>query len=386
MRIGLYAHGGSGNHGCEALVRSTITLLGENDYTLFSERPEEDLLYGLDGISRIVSSQAGLPQGLKKMSYTIEMKLHRDDSVYWRWRYRGFDKRAEGLDLALAIGGDNYCYSGFAERFSILNRALVKKNVPIVLWGCSIDKERINRSMLEDLHLYSLIVARESLTFNAIKDAGLNNVRLMPDAAFLLEEKDSTLPDGFIPGNMVGLNVSPLIIRQEMAPGIIMLNCRRLIDTILKETDMGVALIPHVVWEGNDDRVPLQKLFEEYKSSGRVVMIDDADARILKGVIRRCRFMVAARTHASIAGYSTRVPTLVLGYSVKSKGIALDLFGTAEHYVLPIDTLREGNELTESFEWVADHEDVIREHYNSRQDDYLSGLKTITLNDGLLQG
>ena len=77
---------------------------------------------------------------------------------------------------------------------------------------------------------------------------------------------------------------------------------------------------------------------------------------------------------------------MVLGYSVKSRGIALDLFGTAEHYVLPIDTLREGDELTTSFEWVAGHEDTIRDYYSSRLGDYLSGLKAITLNDGLLQG
>lgn len=388
MKIGLYAHGGSGNHGCEALVRSTVRLLGDQEYTLLSERPEEDYSYGLDGLTQIVPSQTDLPTGLRHIVYTIRMKFRQNDALYWRMRYRCFEKSISDLDLdlALAIGGDNYCYSGFSDRFSILNRMMVKERVPIILWGCSIDKERMCPKMLGDLKRYRLIVARESITFETLKDAGLDNVRLIPDAAFLLEEKDSVLPDGFIPDNMVGLNISPLIIRQETAPGITMQNCRRLIDTILKKTDMGVALIPHVVWEGNDDRIPLKELHEEYQSSGRVLMIDDTDVMTLKGIIHRCRFMVAARTHASIAGYSTGVPTLVLGYSVKSRGIALDLFGTAEHYVLPIDTLREGNELTNAFEWVADHEDAIRGYYGSRLGDYLSGLKAITLNDGLLQG
>ena len=49
--------------------------------------------------------------------------------------------------------------------------------------------------------------------------------------------------------------------------------------------------------------------------------------------------MVAARTHASIAGYSSIVPTLVIGYSVKSKGIALDLFDNYEDYVIPVNKL-----------------------------------------------
>ena len=384
MRIGLYAHGGSGNHGCEALARSTIRFLGEHEYTLFSECPEEDYRYGLGELASIVPSQNDMPRGLGKLAYDIRMKIALNDSVYWRMRYRDFTKKIKGLDLAIAIGGDNYCYSGFPERFSILNRKMVRNGIPLILWGCSIDRERISPAILEDLKCYRLIVARESITFDALKESGLGNVQLMPDTAFLLDEKDIALPEGFMPNNMVGLNVSPLIIRKEIVPGILMQNCRRLIDSILENTNMGVLLIPHVVWKGNDDREPLQQLYDEYHSSGRVLMMEDFDVRIIKGVIRRCRFLVAARTHASIAGYSTGVPTLVLGYSVKSKGIALDLFGTADHYVLPIDALQQENDLTKSFEWMLDHEDAIRNYYDSKLGDYLSGLKTVEL-DGSFQ-
>lgn len=49
-------------------------------------------------------------------------------------------------------------------------------------------------------------------------------------------------------------------------------------------------------------------------------MIEDASCGDLKGYISRCRFLVAARTHASIAAYSTGVPALVAGYSVKARG------------------------------------------------------------------
>ena len=42
-------------------------------------------------------------------------------------------------------------------------------------------------------------------------------------------------------------------------------------------------------------------------------------------LIAQCELLVCCRTHASIAGYSTGVPTLVLGYSVKAEGIAADL-------------------------------------------------------------
>lgn len=382
MRIGLYAHGGSGNHGCEALVRSTIRLFGEHDYALFSERPEEDFRFGLDSLAKVHSSQNTLPKGLGYLAYAAEMKWKKEDSVYWRWLYRGFERKIKDLDLALAIGGDNYCYSGFVDRFSVLNRKLAKEKIPLVLWGCSIDKERLCANVLEDLRRYRLIVARESITFRNLKDAGVDHVLLMPDPAFILEAKDTSLPTGFIPGNMVGLNVSPLIIRQEPEPGSVLRNCRQLINDVLQQTDMGVALIPHVVWQDNDDRQPLYSLYEEFASSGRVLMVGDNDAPSIKEIIRQCRFLIAARTHASIAGYSTGVPTIVMGYSVKSRGIATDLFGSADHYVLPVKEMRAGNELTLAFRWLITNEDRIRTLYNSRISTYLSGLNRSIL-DGI---
>jgi len=62
----------------------------------------------------------------------------------------------------------------------------------------------------------------------------------------------------------------------------------------------------------------------------------------LKGLISKCKFFIGARTHATIAAYSSIVPTIVLGYSVKSRGIAEDLFGKEDNYVLSVTDLDEG--------------------------------------------
>ena len=43
QRVFLYAHGGAGNHGCEAIVRSTVKIFKENGFgeiSLISSRPE----------------------------------------------------------------------------------------------------------------------------------------------------------------------------------------------------------------------------------------------------------------------------------------------------------------------------------------------------------
>jgi polysaccharide pyruvyl transferase WcaK-like protein len=53
-------------------------------------------------------------------------------------------------------------------------------------------------------------------------------------------------------------------------------------------------------------------------------------------------------THASIAAYSTGVPTLVLGYSNKAVGIAHDL--SLDDFVVDISRLDDNGMLAERFE------------------------------------
>ena len=98
----------------------------------------------------------------------------------------------------------------------------------------------------------------------------------------------------------------------------------------------------------------------------------------LKGYILRCRFFIGARTHATIAAYSTGVPTLVLGYSVKSRGIAKDIFGTDKGYVLPIEKLYSAEDLLESYHHLKENEAGIKNHLNSFMPSYIEKAKQIS--------
>ena len=102
-----------------------------------------------------------------------------------------------------------------------------------------------------------------------------------------------------------------------------------------------------------------------------MTVIEDGNCMQLKGFISRCRFFIGARTHATIAAYSTGVPTLVLGYSVKSRGIARDLFGTDENYVVPVQTLTRPNQIQQAFCWLEEHEEEIRARLEQRMPDYI---------------
>ena len=145
-----------------------------------------------------------------------------------------------------------------------------------------------------------------------------------------------------------------------------------LIQRILDTTDCTVALIPHVVCEGNDDRTVLRVLYDAFRDTGRVLLLEDHNCMELKGYIARCRMFIGARTHATIAAYSSCVPTLVLGYSVKSRGIARDLFGSEEHYVLPVQNLTDPRELAEGFVWLDRNETAIRDHLREIMPMYLA--------------
>mgnify|MGYP000204271813 FL=1 len=57
---------------------------------------------------------------------------------------------------------------------------------------------------------------------------------------------------------------------------------------------------------------------------------------------------------------STCVPTLVLGYSVKSRGIAKDIFGSYENYVLPINQINEETDVQKSFMYILNNYSKIK--------------------------
>lgn len=364
MKLVLYPHGGSGNHGCEAIVRSTCKIT-QADITLFSAVPEEDKRVGLDTICNIQSDHCSIsrfsPQYIKAL---LQTKIYGDKTAYDRIHFSPVLKAANTADYILSIGGDNYCY-GVPKFIYMVNKEIRRNGGKTILWGCSVEPESIKGEMLEDLLGYTHIIARESITYQAMINKGLKQTVLIPDPAFLLSRIDLPLPKNFIEGNTVGINVSPMIIGHESNKGVTLQNYIELINYIINKTDMQVALIPHVVWSHNDDRIPLNILYDRFKETGRICLIEDHTAEELKGYIARCRFLIAARTHASIAAYSEKIPTLVVGYSVKARGIAQDLFGSYERYVISVQSLKRKDDMTIAFKWLQDNESNIKQQLDS---------------------
>ena len=370
MKYVLYPHGGSGNHGCEAIVRATKIILGEEIH-LFSTRIKEDMKYGLGSVCKTIQYPiAPIKKNISYLKALLRNKILREKDAFDILAFNNVIQASKQADFFLSIGGDNYCY-GVPEYIMTVNRALKKCHTPMILWGCSIEPDSMKDSLLEDLKLYDHIIARESITFNALKDKGFTNISLIPDPAFILPVGKPILPEGFEEGNTVGINFSPMVtaFAGERA-GILLQNYIEVIKWILNSTDMKVALIPHVVWEHNDDRKAFEQISQHFTNEERILTVLDQNAEQLKGIISKCKFLITARTHASIAGYSTGVPTLVLGYSVKARGIARDIFGIEEGYVIPVQNVMSNMAVLHSFINLFKNEKIIQSNLKQKMTNY----------------
>ncbi|MFP3123366.1 polysaccharide pyruvyl transferase family protein [Ectobacillus funiculus] len=361
MKIMMFAHDGSLNRGCEAIVRSSTNIIKERiagtKIYLASGRPKTDQI-----IPKLDDIYDGSSRGIKKYSYdwllsSLKVKFFNDESYALGKIHHNIIKHIKAVDVCLSIGGDNYCY-GEQPGWYEVDKRVKAQGKKLVLWGCSIGEEDMSERKLEDLKLFDLILARETLTYNMLKNKGLTNVKLCADPAFTMEKEELELPKGWQEGNTVGLNFSPLVWNKNKNSQTAV---RDLINHILDTTDMTIALTPHVIEDGNNDYEVLYKYYEEFKNTGRVIILpDNLNAIQYKGYIARMRFFIGARTHATIAAYSNYVPTMVLGYSVKSKGIAQDLFGE-EKLVLDIQEISNGNKLKAKFNEMIREEEELRQ-------------------------
>lgn len=366
MKIMMFGHTGSLNRGCEAIVRSSCKIIkdtvNEAEVMLASNRPQTDRIikdvdYVFDGSLKDIKLNL-----LDKIKVYTQLKLLKSEDYILTKRYQSVVDKINDVDICLSIGGDNYCY-GEQDWLYAINKNIKKKGKKLVLWGCSIGDEDLSERKLNDLKTFDLILARETLTYEALTSKGLTNVKLVADPAFTMVKEELPLPEGWKENDVVGLNFSPLVLKRNPKA---MKAIIELVKYILEKTESVIVLTPHVMEEGNDDSELLKKLYDMFKDTNRVILLpNNLTAIQYKGYIARMRFFIGARTHATIAAYSNCVPTMVLGYSIKSRGIAKDLFGE-EKLVLGINDISNTEKLTKGFDELLRDEKKIRKTLEKR--------------------
>lgn len=281
---------------------------------------------------------------------------------YKLYDFFNISKRA---DAVFIVGADNYDTSYNSLSYMKETNDLIDEigKDKVILFNCSVSKEDLNSNVVADMSRFRYLTARDSISFANMKAAMPNNdIRFFADAAFSMEPEAVTLPDGWQEGNMIGVNLSSLVAdgRYGVTEDEVLNAYKRMLDYIIKKTQLKICFIPHV--KNNADLAELRILNDYVDNSERAIIInhENYNAAQKKYVISQCRMFIGARTHSTIAAYSSKVPTLVIGYSIKSIGIATDLLGTDKNNVIPVSALKDEQSLAKATEFFIKRENEIR--------------------------
>ncbi|HOW63665.1 MAG TPA: polysaccharide pyruvyl transferase family protein [Candidatus Paceibacterota bacterium] len=347
------------NHGVEALVTTTIEQLRQRlpgtSFLVLDRMPEfdssriksPDVKFKLDETIRPLYSSR-LRRALLQLSDHVEA-LGRE--------YQATIRDLQNATAVVASGGDIFCseygHQSLLSHLAPLNIAR-QAGIPFFIHAQSIGpfkNESDRRAFLAVARSAAHITVRERMTFDyMIGQLGFpeRQVTLTADPAFLLSRTDASWREHFrFAGSkpLVALSTSQAVCNwmgSDYADHF--RSWCRVIEWLRRELDANLILIPHVqeLSTKNDDRILATDLARHYLFDPHLQIAGgDFSASDFKGIISQCDLVVAERMHAAIAGLSSGIPTVVIGYSVKGEGILTDLLGAQtvqESVLIPLKT------------------------------------------------
>lgn len=368
-----------GNRGCEAIVRSTVGLLRQASPSAKFLVPSEDICK--DAAHWPDAEDSGVqfvraynPFFNRPWVHTQRLPVHVLKRAGWPFPFpKWLVDQVRGVDSVISIGGDNYSLDYRLPSLLMgLDGLAMRLGKPVFIWGASVGPFESEPHFVPAIrsHLAKMrrIWVRETQSLRYLQSVlGLTNVALMADPAFTLEKKPVT---GGATGTLdasrgvLGLNFSPLMERYKGSREDFISCIVDFVRYCVDEKGLSVLLVPHVIpLDGsldNNDHVYLQQVLARCDDlKGRVALAEPAlTAGQLKEVISGLRYFIGARTHATIAALSSKVPTLSIGYSVKALGINRDLFGPTPP-VLPVQEV-SSETLARGLNFLIDSEESLK--------------------------
>jgi len=349
-RIVLFGNAPLTNRGCEAILRGTIEIVAST----------WDKPVLIDATNRY-PGRLELSKG-SDLEY-IELPVQ-DRKWHTRWILRNIIKgintplsykfmylpasgAIDGAGCALLLGGDIYSMQncGFARKFIHMTRYFKNKGVPVVLWGATIgpfsstDEPMMVNHLNED---FKAIFARDPLTVEYLQRIGIaTTIRSVPDPGFCLTPEEVPCKKLLfeMPGNSIGINISPIILRSMFGRdhSQAMMFVTNVITGVVDRFDVPVVMVPHVGSGDGEDFEIIERieraLNTRYRNRVCFVKNRKLNAAEIKWIISKLACLVAARAHAIIAAFSTCVPTVSLAYSTKARGINQWIFGHDSYVV-----------------------------------------------------
>lgn len=362
------------NRGVEALVKTNIEgikkVFPNSRIKVLTDTPDYDQIrgvyYGAEySIDVFRTRKAKLIKKLEPFTKYIPLSGVFSD-------YKAGLKQLADSEVVLATGGDIFSsdYGDSNQHLYVLELAQrMGKKTGFVAHSIGPFKRKEEANYWKKVAEKSdLITVRESFTQKYITEQlGLSKdkVVLTADTAFLLDKPAEADIEKLCRFYNIDLNEPTVVL--SISQGIkqfARLNhnehfntWKEIIRVALEDLKLQVVLIPHVQerFTFNDDRIISNLLIESLQYDPRIKVISgDHSASEFKGIISKADLVIAERMHAAIAGLSTCVPTAVLGYSIKAKGIMFDLFGKEaeeKELIIPIKDLINKNDISR---WLKD--------------------------------
>jgi polysaccharide pyruvyl transferase WcaK-like protein len=340
------------NRGCEAILRGTVKILRSafnncqfvnanfdiRDTPFAPAETDPDVVHHPLPLMRRLTARWVAVQAAERLYPSLGRHL----------RFRSLQEDISVAKAALSIGGDTYTLDyGVPRVYVNLGRYVLAQHKPLIIWGASIGPFEQRPDFAKVIHEHlrrevTAIFVREERSMSYLKEHGIAaHVYLMPDPAFVMDPERVNGSDlGFdLPEGAIGLNLSPLMAKyvtngdtgawQRMATDIA--------RELLRVHDLPVILIPHVTSPHSNDHLFLSCIKAQLPGSMVRILPETLSAAKTKYVISMLSCLIGARTHATIASFSTFVPTVSLAYSVKAWGINEMLFGHTRYVVGPTD-------------------------------------------------
>ena len=361
MRYYFPTHYNGGNRGCEGIAKGSALILASQPKDIISRCTdmEQDIKLGLQNSVTLYDADdlSFLQKVIRKLQFSFITSSEKRRWLLIKYDFINFLNQIKKGDVMISSGGDMMCYTN--NEVILTNNYLHTKGIKTILWGCSMGPENLTPEKEKTLRNFSLIYSRESLTYDFFRSLNLKNVCLFPDPAFVLEPEECALPHCFSKKKVIGINLSNYVLGDYSLDTCFGREVIMLLDYLFKETDMHILLIPHVTWDGQDDRIVANMVAQRYSDYERlsILDIDSLNYCQIRYVISHCQFFVGGRTHAVISAYSTCVPAIAIGYSIKSRGIANDL-GLPEYLLVDSKKKGKGNLLSAFMQMESEYFDI----------------------------
>ncbi len=375
-KILFVGHGTCQNRGCEAIVRCSSDLihqyLPDSSFSVISNTAEYDssLVYNWPTPVKFIPylRRRTIHTAISSLRRRLGFSLGYPEGLYCQRNMHGYYSRA---DVVVAVGGDNFTESyGVDSAVTHINYIKYAQHIkkPTVIWAASIGPfydEKLRDLAIKIFKETTLITVRERWSQEYLRDLGIShNVQLVADPAFLLKRRRTKRTASISNSSTeftIGLGISALkskflgVSRIEYEQ-----NMAKFINYVTHTYDATVLLIPHVMYEGNDDLLACRAVREKAERKDRIIFSEDyynMHVDELKQVIAQCDFFIGYRTHSTIAALSSYIPTIAIAYSKKAWGIFKEVYGHSS-YVVDGSSMTVEN-LIKTFESLISHRESI---------------------------